>query len=188
MKRRQFVLGFGTVAASGAATVGSGAFTSVEADRTVSVETAQDSDAFLKLDALGEAERSSAGDLVEFEFPSLGEQADNDVNPQNPQGLGSDSVYRFASDVEGSNGLLRITNSGTQPVDVFAEQETTGNVPEVRIFDVKTGDLLTSENPEEIGIGEQLHVGFRIDTMGVETSEYDIVLTIVADAEHETDV
>lgn len=187
MKRRQFVLGLGTVAASGAAIVGSGAFTSVEADRTISVETAQDSDAFLKLDTPGKAERSSSGDLVEFEFPSLAEQVKDDVNPQNPQGLGSDSVYRFASDVEGSNGLLRITNGGTQPVDVFAEQETTGDVPEVEIFDVATGDLLTSENTQSLDVGEELRVGFQIDTTGVDTGEYDIVLTIIADAKHETD-
>ena len=189
MKRRQFVLGLGTIAASGAAAVGSGAFTSVEADRTISVETAQDSDAFLKLDTPGKAERSSSGDLVEFEFPSLAEQVEDDVNPQNPQGLGSDSVYRFASDVDGSNGLLKITNSGTQPVDVFAEQETSGDVPEVDIFNVETGDLLTPESPfEDLEVGEEtLRVGFQIDTFGVDVDSYDIALTIVADADHETD-
>ena len=191
MKRRQFVLGLGTIAASGAAAVGSGAFTSVEADRTISVETAQDSDAFLKLDTPGKAERSSSGDLVEFEFPSLAEQVEDDVNPQNPQGLGSDSVYRFASDVDGSNGLLKITNSGTQPVDVFAEQETSGDVPEVDIFNIDTGDLLTPESPfEDLEVGEEtLRVGFQIDTFGVDVRDdsYDIALTIVADADHETD-
>ena len=191
MRRRQFILGLGTIAAGSAAAVGSGAFTSVEADRTISAEVAQDSDAFLELDAPGEAERSSAGDQVEFEFPSLAEQTDVDVNEENPQGLGADSVYRFASDVEGSDGLLRITNSGTQPVDVFAEQETTEDVPEVDIFGVEPEtELLTPENPfEDLGVGEELRVGFEIDTFGVDVQDdsYDIALTIVADADHETD-
>ena len=188
MKRRKFILGFGATAASGAALLGSGAFSSVEADRNIAVETAKDSDAFLELDPKGEAERSSAGDQVEFEFPSLAEQVEDDVNPQNPEGLGADSVYRFESDVEGSDGLLRVTNSGTQPVDVFAEQQTTGDVPEVNIFDVDSKNLLTPENPfEDLGVGEELSVGFQIDTFGVDTGDYDIVLTIVADADNEAD-
>ena len=188
MKRRQFVLGLGAVTASGATLLGSGAFTSVRADRTISVETAQDSEAFLELDALGEPERSVAGDTVEFEFPSLAEQEVDDVNPQNPQGLGRDSVYRFASDVDGSNGLFQITNNGTQPVDVFAEQQTSGDVPDIDIFDVGTGELLRSGSPGILDIGTELNVGFRIDTTGVDTHEHDIVLTIVADAEDETAV
>lgn len=192
MKRRQFVLGLGAVTASGATLLGSGAFTSVSADRTISVETAQDSEAFLELDALGlsgiRGGRSGAGNTVAFEFPSLAEQEEDDVNPQNPQGLGRDSVYRFASDVDGSNGLLQITNNGTQSVDVFAEQQTSGDVPEIDIFDVGTGDLLTSGSPGTLDVGGELNVGFRIDTTGVDTREHDIDLTIVADAEGETAV
>lgn len=192
MKRRQFVLGLGAVTASGATLLGSGASTSVRADRTISVETAQDSDAFLELDALGAAERSSAGDVVEFAFPSLAERVGDDVNPQNPQGLGRDSIYRFASDVNGSDGLLGITNNGTQLVDVYAEQEqkqkTSGDAPVVDIFDIETGDLLTSGNPGALDVGREVSVGFRIDTTGVDTREHDIVLTIVADAEDETAV
>lgn len=194
MKRRTLILGLGTTAAVGSAAVGTGAFTSVEADRTISVDTAQDSDAFLKLDALGESGinggRSGAGNTVAFEFPSSDEQTDDSVNPQNPQGLGADSVYRFASDIDGSDGLLRITNSGTQPVAVFAEQQTTGDIPEVDLFDVNTDNLLTSDDPyEALGVGEELRVGFQIDTFGVDVQEesYDIVLTIVADANHKTD-
>jgi hypothetical protein len=187
MKRRQFVLGLGAVTASGATLLGSGAFTSVRADRTISVETAQDSEAFLELDALGlsgiRGGRSGAGNTVAFEFPSLAEQEEDDVNPQNPQGLGRDSVYRFASDVDGTNGLFLIRNNGTQRVDVFAEQQkTSGDVPEIDIFDVETGDLLTSGSPGTLDVGTELDVGFRIDTMGVETDEHDIDLTIVADA------
>ena len=192
MKRRQFALGLGTIAAGSAAAVGSGAFTSVEADRTISAEVEQDSDAFLELDALGATERSSAADQVEFEFPSLAEQTEGEgVNEQNPQGLGSDSVYRFESDVEGSDGLLEITNSGTQPVDVFAEQQTTGDVPKVDIFDIDSEDesdgLLTADDPANLEVGDELHVGFQIDTFGVDVASYEIVLTIIADADHETD-
>lgn len=189
MKRRQFISGLGAVTASGAAILGSGAFTSVQAERSLVVETAQDSDAFLKLDALGALQRSGAADLVEFEFPSLAEQVKDDVNSQNPQGLGVDSVYRFDSDVNGSDGLLRITNHGTQPVDVFAEQKATGSgQPVVTIYNVDTGDLLTSDSPyADLGVGEELRVGFQINTEGVDVQDesFDVVLTINADANHE---
>ena len=190
MKRRKFILGVGTVAAGSAATVGSGAFTSVEAERNINVETAVDSDAFLELDTRGDPERSVDGDQVEFEFPSLAEQTNNDPNPQNPQGLGSDSVYRFASDVDGGT-LLRITNSGTQSVDVFARQDDSDpDEPEVALFNVDADGpgLLTPESPHEgLGTGEELRVGFQIDTTDVDVDGYTVTLTIVADADHETD-
>ncbi|MDR5673202.1 hypothetical protein RH858_08575 [Halalkaliarchaeum sp. AArc-GB] len=49
MERRKFVIGMGSLAAGGAAAMGSGAFSTVEADRTVSVSTANDADAYLGL-------------------------------------------------------------------------------------------------------------------------------------------
>ena len=198
MNRRTFVLGLGTIATGSAAAVGSGAFTSVEADRNISVETADDSAAFLQLDALGANERSMDGDRVSFSFPSQDETLTDDEivgegdnpNPQNPQGLGSDSVYRFASDVNGGT-LLRITNSGTQPVDVFARQDDIDpDEPEVTLFDVDAdgSGLLTPESPhEDLGVGEELKVGFQIDTTDVDVDGYTVTLTIVADADHETD-
>jgi len=182
------VVGLGALVSGAAATVGSGAFTSVEADRGLEVQTAIDSDAFLKMDAIGEAERSSDGDLVVFRFPSLGEKYDDvpNPNPQNPKGLGTDSVYRFASDVDGSNGLFTIQNQGTQAVDVYAVQEDTADVPEVRMFDVETGELLTESDPYEgLGVGaDPLRLGFEIDTTDVDVQDqaYQLILTIIAEA------
>ena len=49
MKRRKFILGVGATAASGAAALGSGAFTTVRADRNVSVAVAGDNSAFLRM-------------------------------------------------------------------------------------------------------------------------------------------
>lgn len=188
MRRRTFMLGLGTTAAGGASLIGSGAFTSVEAERTISVETAADSDAFLKLDALGEPERSVDGSRVSFSFPSQGETLDDPIgrnpNPQNPSGLGSDSTYRFASDVDNGT-LLRVINSGTQPVDVFAIQENRGSSePEVTLFNVDSdgSGLLHPESPyEDLGTGEELCVGFQIDTTGVDVGNYTVTLKIVAD-------
>lgn len=192
MNRRKFILGLGITAAGGASLIGSGAFTSVGAERTISVETASDSDALLELDALGAAERSMDGNQVLFSFPGKEESQKDPVgenpNPQNPSGLGPDSVYRFASDINDGT-LLRITNSGTQPVDVFARQEDRDSGdPEVTLFNVDAdgSGLLHPESPyENLGIGEELCVGFQIDTTGVDVDDYIVTLTIVADASHE---
>jgi hypothetical protein len=61
MKRRKFILGTGAAAAGGASLLGSGAFTSVQADRSVSVNVVGDANALLRL---APCEGSSNGDYV----------------------------------------------------------------------------------------------------------------------------
>lgn len=51
MKRRKYLATLGTLAAGSAGAIGTGAFTSVSASRSVSVQTAADSNAFLALEA-----------------------------------------------------------------------------------------------------------------------------------------
>lgn len=187
MKRRKFIAGLGALTSGGAAAIGSGAFTTVEAERSLQVRTARDSSAFLKMEAIGAAQRSKDGDVVTFRFPSFGEKLDiqNDPNPHNPQGLGTDSIYRFASDVNGSNGLFIVENQGTQTVELYSTQENGTGVPDVDIFDVETGDLLTEDYPYDgLGVGESVNLGFKIDTTGVSVQDeaYQIDLTIVAEA------
>lgn len=50
MNRRNFVIGLGAASASGSALIGSGAFTSVSAERDITVNVADDADALLGLD------------------------------------------------------------------------------------------------------------------------------------------
>lgn len=187
MERRKFIAGLGAFTSGAAATIGSGAFTSVEADRSIQVQTARDSSAFLRMKAIGATERSQGGDVVDFRFPSLGEQSDiaDNPNPQNPQGLGADSVYRFDSDVNGSNGLFIVENQGTQAVQLYSRQGDSAAVPDVEIFNVETGNLLTEDDPyDALGVGESINLGFEIDTTGVSIQDdaYQVDLTIVAEA------
>ncbi len=51
MQRRKFIASIGSVAAGAAAVTGTGAFTSVEAKRDVSVQVANDSEAYLSITA-----------------------------------------------------------------------------------------------------------------------------------------
>lgn len=70
MNRRTYLLGVGSLAAGDAATIGLGAFTSVEADCDVTVEVADDANAFLALkpeDKNGEYAQGT-GSTLELNF------------------------------------------------------------------------------------------------------------------------
>lgn len=184
MRRRRFIAGFGGLVAS-TVTVGTGAFSSVEADRGVTVAVENDYDAYLGLEELGEGERSELdGGVLKLNVPGDDEAEHNDSDPD---GLGTNSVYRFDKDAGGDpgDGLFAVTNQGTQPVALYSTQESTDGVPTVTIFDVETDDLLTAAAPSPLlDTGETLRCGIEVDTHGVDSRDqaYDVTLSINAEA------
>lgn len=187
MKRRKYILSLGATAAGASAIFGSNAFTSVEANRNVSVAVADDDEAFLKLTQRGSGERSETDggpEKIELQLPGDDEGDYPAGNPTDPEGLGTDSVYRFAGDAAHDEaGLFGVHNQGTQPVEVYSTQSVTSDIPSVTIFDVETGDLLTeSDRSPKLGTGEKLLCGLKVDTHGVAANNdsYDISLTINA--------
>lgn len=188
MKRRNFVVGLGAFAAGGGVTVGSGAFSSVEAERTVTVETAGDDEAYLRLTEGKQARddrsfRDTDG-VLGFRFAGLREQQGDQfgTNPENPEGLGEDTVYRFVRETDGKP-LFRAENQGTQTVEIYAVQENTQGVPDVQLFNSETGNLLTESHPYPgLSPGEHIPLGFEISTYGIEVRDdpFDIRLTIFA--------
>lgn len=106
MERRKFLIGAGSAAVGASALVGSGAFTSVEADRSVQISMANDANAFLKLEGK--------------DTPNGNEYVSND-------GTNGTLSLDFSSTEEGANGLnqnadtiirdlFEIHNQGTQEV------------------------------------------------------------------------
>jgi len=173
----------------GSLVVGSGAFNFANVERTVSIDVVDDRDAFLKLTQRGSGERSDVDghpDTLSFNIPGDDGDGYPAGNPTNPQGLGTDSVYRFNQDAGGDEkGLFGITNQGNRPVEVYSTQTSTDGVPKVTIFEVDSGDLLTETSPSSaLGVGEQLLCGLEVDTHGVpaQEEEYDVSLIINADA------
>lgn len=192
MKRRTMIAGLGSLTASSMLAVGTGAFTSVSATRTVSVSIADDDDALLALTERGSGGRSEMdGSSSQLEFRLPGDDEDNypTENPTDPEGLGTDSVYRFGRDAAGSkSGLFGIENRGTQPIQIYSTQSETSAVPKVTMYNVETGDRLTEGNPSfPLSTGKQLLCGLEIDTHGVpvKETEYDVTLTINAVAADE---
>ena len=110
-QRRKFLLGMGSLAAGGAAAMGTGAFTSVSADRSVDVQVADDSDALLRIvpDERGGSQTPNAqeyvdtsGGTVSLDFTSTSEGATG-IN---------DEATTIIDDI------LTIENQGTQGVYV----------------------------------------------------------------------
>lgn len=127
MKRRQLLLGGGAMF-GGASILGTGAFTSVAADRDVAVNVAGDSDAFLQLrgatddngDELPNAQyvRETSGTL-ELNFTGDNSQID-----------GGGEGFNARADT-GISRVFEVRNQGTQEVDVTlrtaAQDDTSTN-------------------------------------------------------------
>ena len=193
MNRRTVLAGLGSLTAGGLA-VGSGAFTSVDAERSVSVATSPDTDAYLQLEEVGDGLRSvNDGSKIKFYIPGLTETGENGYNEQDPEGVGVDSVYRFGRDGKSDDpGLFEIRNQGTQPVRVWTTQprlEKDGEtLPKVDIYDVENGEVLTADDRSrlvDVG-GDPILGGLRIDTHGVDPgNRFEVAIRINAAVERE---
>ena len=115
MKRRKFLIGAGSLAAGSAAAMGTGAFTSVNADRTAKVNVSGDSAALLSLDA-------SSGTNSDYATQTGTGEVRVELD-------GSDDVY---ADADGVNPdavtkileTFAVQNNGTQPVAVHVPPES----------------------------------------------------------------
>ena len=123
MDRRKFIAAMGSLAAGGAAAMGTGAFTSVEADRTLSVDVAGDASAFLSISKATDSDGDvypNAQEYVDID-QTTGEvsldftQAD-DTSGASASGVNSDAKTIF-------DNLLDITNNGTQEVELSVDSD-----------------------------------------------------------------
>ncbi|WP_141212241.1 hypothetical protein [Halorubrum ezzemoulense] len=180
MKRRT-VLGACISGLAGSLAVGSGAFTTVEAERTVTTKIVGDDDAFLVIDADGIGGRSGLVRLdadiddpyqATFRIPGPEE---NLIGGTDPKGIGQNSVYKFGS-------LAVIRNQGTQPVEVYSDHE--GTLDNISIFDEKDPDtyLDSPENAVTLGTGEGFIMGLRIESGEQNFGEYNETVTIIAES------
>jgi hypothetical protein len=154
MRRRNLLLGLGT-AAGGAGAVGSGAFTSVSAQRDVAVSVADDTDAILRLEP-GTGENADAFATVTDGTVGL----DFSSTDAGGTGLGRDSTYQF-------DDLLRVQNQGTQRVYVFAQ--LSGGVSDDELYFYPGSDSTTrlrdgTDEVVPLDPGETVELGVVVDT------------------------
>lgn len=111
MERRKFLIGAGSLAAAGAAGLGTGAFTSVSAERTVTVNVTGDESAYLQMD---QGTGSPNNQYAEFTDDST-----ITVNLDNSDNGGGTGLNKNAeTDIA---DIFRIKNAGTQPVFVYID-------------------------------------------------------------------
>lgn len=172
MKRRQILLAGGGLVASSGTIIGSSAISSVNADRTVSVNVENDDDAYLRLRAKDTNFAYTNDDgVLEFRF-------DDDFNESGDfgRGVGTDSVYEFGS-------VFTVENQGTQDVAVFGTYNE-DDVADIDLFESAPNPdskPLTEDNRStELEPGDILEVGMVVDTTNVEIGEYETTILIRA--------
>jgi molybdenum-dependent DNA-binding transcriptional regulator ModE len=128
MKRRNFVLLLGG-ASSGAMSVGTGAFSSVEAERDVAVNVVEDEEAYLGLTADPDDEtlvrvRNQFTDSLEL---TLGATVRDSSNAVKVEESGEEIVIEIDSGGSGSAGGSTVTDIGTgTDLDIAVDCETAG--------------------------------------------------------------
>lgn len=193
--RRSVLIGLGGLVAGGGALLGTGAFTTVEAERTVSIETAGDADAFLGLLVDDDYDVGDDG-IVALDLGG--------DNAAEGDGLLLDALTTYEP-------MLVVQNNGSQNVDsVEFEFESESGPGIVDVGDVdgnefgmefdfhgefegensdgfddglETNDSDPSSDPLEPG--EAAAYDLRVDTRGSDLGddeEFDVTVTITVEA------
>lgn len=175
MKRRQLLFGLGAVGSAGA--VGSGAFTSVQAQRDMTIQVADDADALLGLEP---RDGPNAAAFTEVTDGMVG--LDFSETDAGGSGLGTDSTYRF-------DDLLRVTNQGTQQVFVFVEfdlSESPFTRGEIYFYPRSNTARQLNDRANSVvtlPVGESVPLGLFVDTTDV-TSDQSVTAIITATTEN----
>jgi hypothetical protein len=111
MQRRKLLTAMGSLAAGGAAAMGTGAFTSVSANRTVNVSVADDANALLALEQAGTGPNSQYAEVSDGEVTI---DLDNSDTANGGSGVNGNAVTNVLD-------IFKIRNQGTQPVAVFVD-------------------------------------------------------------------
>jgi hypothetical protein len=106
VRRRTFIAGLGSLTAAGAAAVGTGAFTSMSADRSVDVAVADDADALLSLTPVPGSANAA---YVSTDGGTLRVDISDGNDGVLGEGVNTGATTVFAD-------LFRVTNRGTQTV------------------------------------------------------------------------
>ena len=112
MNRRQFVIGAGALTTGAAGAFGTGAFTSVEAQRRVTVDVADDAQALLRLDP----------DDTDYPNSAYATETDGVVEidiTEDGSGFDGEGISPFATTT--IEEVFPIENQGTQEVQVSVE-------------------------------------------------------------------
>ncbi len=191
MNRRQLLLGLGSTTAASSLLVGSGAFSQVEASRSMSVQVAGDSSAYLGLipnPRINGIRESDSGELeVDFTDPGINPsaitqfghfvEAEDEYAGLEPQ----ITENPISGKEEFSSGFL-VANQSTE--DQFVQLTIDQSTPEgmtalFQAHDADGGEISAAVFPDDeihdvqttLEIGESFGVSFVIDTNGADVGD-----------------
>ncbi|MDB2244986.1 hypothetical protein PM076_01040 [Halorubrum ezzemoulense] len=124
MERRKFVIGLGSLAAGGAAATGTGAFTTAEASRTVTVETANDRNAEIAM-IPGDGSDITLNEEgeIELDLTQHGVNVNSTYSWGDPEDPSSDPAFSFQNnDSQNYDFFLEFIGSNTGWVTAGKEQ------------------------------------------------------------------
>ena len=187
MKRRKFIAGAGGVSLGGSGLIGSGAFSRVESQRQITVEAAEDPDAYLGLDACATLHGDNYVEINENGHLEI----DMGDNPNGGEGVNSNSESFF-------DNVFRITNQGKEKACVWIDADVHFDETSVPVIDFYVidddGDQRSIRGVEQsvgLDVGSEFCVGIRTYTQNL--SEGDTLLkddkvTINADVDPDDDI
>ncbi len=197
MKRRKFLVGLGSAGIGGSALIGSSAFSQVQAHRSVTIQTAEDPDAYLGMDKCGDPPTPNSS------YASIDDDGHLQVlmNPENPtiggsplgQGVNSDSRSFF-------DNVFQITNQGKEPACVYIrDDDAWPTVPDGEkdagerrvdfyLNSFRDESIVGEDNAIALDLGETICIGIVTRTFGLSEGdellgEFDNLVNVVADTE-----
>ena len=163
MKRRNLIASIGAVVAGGAA-VGTGAFTSVEAERTATVAIADEDEALLALESTDDPNNAfvqtdtESRNRIRLDFNNVVDDAN---------GPGTNSVYEF-------DRVFQVSNQGAQDLFLQAEFEDTEDLDAVGFYvEDAVDNTINDDVAAEIGTGNSAAIGVTFDTDGIDVERGD---------------
>ncbi|TKX83991.1 hypothetical protein EXE43_21310 [Halorubrum sp. SS5] len=143
--------------AGGGALLGTGAFTTVTAERTVSVETAGDASAFLQLVPATENDNDN-GAYASQEDGTITIELDGDATTEGGSGLNQNAKTTIRD-------IVQVTNNGTDPITNLnlTMTDSSGNTLTNTISFTSDADTSTTYNHGENILGDNLGTGNSVE-------------------------
>ncbi|TKX50455.1 DUF1102 domain-containing protein [Halorubrum sp. ASP121] len=195
MERRKFVIGMGSLAAGGAAAMGTGAVSQFNSgDRTIEVETVGDASAYIALqrpnDGLSDSGGTRNGNFVKYsneklrlDFTSNNSTSANggdpqDSSPNGGDGVNPDSTYYFDGTFEIRN-LSNNSGGGVGEMEIWINE----NIDGITFYTGSSAGNrtpLNSNNRASTSPGQAVSVGVKIVQENLTSGDIDESFEVVA--------
>jgi|GEM_PF-3293840 len=177
MNRRRLLQSIGLLAGGSALSMGTGAFTSTSAERTVDIAVVDDEDAYLAMNPSSGTSYGRAAELgngqVRFAIPGPYENTPADTQGE---GIGPDSVYTFGE-------LVTVKNQGDETVQVWSKpNDLVPAIDHLALVDSAEDGAVLDEQSKAIELtpGDEFEAGLFIDT-GSDLGDFTVSLSILAE-------